>query len=376
MHKKGCTEDAVSQNHPTLIFAGGGTGGHLFPALAVADEVRAAHPRATIVFVGTRGRIESRVVPQRGYDFRTISAAGVERKLSLKNLLVPVKLVVSLLQSFFLMRRVRPDVVLGTGGYVCGPVLLASSLLGIPTVIHESNSIPGITTRLLAGRATKVFLGFEEASRRLRNPGNHQVVGTPTRHGIETARRGDGLKAFGLDRKKTTVLVFGGSHGAASLNRAILSMTKSFTDTRTQLIWQTGPGMHEDIMRQLGDTHIGWVGSFIDNMELAYAAADVVVCRAGATTIAEITRAGRAAILVPYPHAAENHQLHNAESLDRAGAARVVRDSELRHQLQSVLMNLLNNKAQRRSMAAASKRLGRPDAGRLVAEYVLQLASQ
>jgi UDP-N-acetylglucosamine--N-acetylmuramyl-(pentapeptide) pyrophosphoryl-undecaprenol N-acetylglucosamine transferase len=365
----------VSQNHPTLIFAAGGTGGHLFPALAIADEVRAINPNTAIVFVGTKERIEARVVPQSGYEFRTIWAAGVQRRLSLNNLLVPLKLVVSLIQSFFVIRRVRPNVVVGTGGYVCGPVLLAASLRGIPTVIHESNSIPGVTTRLLAGRAARVFLGFEDAAKSLKRKDNVQMVGTPTRRGLEGARRDEGIKAFGLELEKNTVLIFGGSHGASSLNRAILSMVDTFIDAGTQVIWQTGYGQLEHIRQQLGERRVGWVGSFIDSMELSYAAADVVVCRAGAMTIAEITRAGKPAILVPLPHATEDHQTHNAMSLVRSGAAEVIRDADLQLRLESVLMNLVNNKALLGSMAASSKRLGRPNAGRHVAEYLLQLAS-
>lgn len=358
------------------MFAGGGTGGHLFPALAIADEVRSASPQTRIVFVGTKDRIEARVVPDKGYELRAIWAAGVQRRLSLKNLLVPVKLAVSLIQSFFVMSRVKPDVVIGTGGYVCGPVLLAASLRGIPTVIHESNSVPGVTTRILAGRATKVFLGFEEASHRLKRKDNIEVIGTPTRKGMEEARRDEGLRTFGLVGGKNTVLIFGGSHGASSLNNAVLSMVDVLIGSGTQVIWQTGSGQYENIRKQLGERPIGWVGFFIDKMDLAYAAADVVLCRAGATTIAELARVGKPAILVPYPLAAEDHQTHNAQSLVRAGAAELLRDIDLPHRLETTLMNLVNNKAQRESMAASSKKLGRPHAGRLVAEYVLRLASE
>ena len=365
----------MSQNHPTLILAGGGTGGHLYPALAIADEVRSTDPQAAIVFVGTKDRIESRVVPQKGYELRVIWTAGVQRRLSLKNLLVPVKLAVSLIQSFFVINRVKPDVVVGTGGYVCGPVLLAASLLGIPIVIHESNSLPGITTRILAGRATKVFLGFEDAARHLKRKDNLEFVGTPTRKGFSHAGREQGLAAFSLDREKTTVLIFGGSLGASSLNKAILPMIDMLINSGTQVIWQTGSEHYDSIRGQLEDKLVGWVGPFIDNMELAYAAADVVVCRAGATTIAELTCIGKAAILVPYPFAAEDHQTYNAQSLVNAGAAEMIRDADLSQRLESVLMNIVNNKALQESMAAAGKRLGKPDAGRIVADYILQLAS-
>jgi len=205
-----------------LIIAGGGTGGHLFPALAIADEVRNLRPNATIVFIGTKGRIEARLVPQEGYPIRTIWAGGIRRTFSLSNLLVPAKILVSFVQSFFIIKQVKPDVVVGTGGYVCGPVLIAARLQGIPTVIHESNSLPGITTRLLAGSATKVFLGFEDAMIRLKRTDNNEVVGTPTRAGLLSASRDEAVRTFKLNSEKDTVLVVGGSQGAVSLNQAVL----------------------------------------------------------------------------------------------------------------------------------------------------------
>ncbi len=357
------------------MFAGGGTGGHLFPALAIADEVRNRNPQSTIVFVGTKDRIEARIVPQKGYKLHTIWTAGVQRKLSLRNFLVPLKAVVSLVQSFLVIKKVKPGVVVGTGGYVCGPVLLAAWLGGIPTVIHESNSLPGITTKLLAGRATRVFLGFKDALQHLKRKDNVEVVGTPTRTGLDEARRADGLSTFGLEPDKTTLLVFGGSLGASSLNRVVLSMMVELERSGTQIIWQTGSMHYEQIRQQIGSRHIGWVGPFIDRMEMAYAAADVVLCRAGASTIAELTRVGKPAVLVPYPFAAEDHQTQNAQSLVRAGAAEMIRDADVSTKLQAILMNILNNKAIRESMAAAGKRLNSPDAAKIIADYVLRLAT-
>jgi len=358
------------------MFAGGGTGGHLFPALAIADEVRNLNPQSSIVFVGTKDRIEARVVPQKGYKLYTIWTAGVQRKLSLRNFLVPVKLLVSIVQSFLVIGEAKPGVVIGTGGYVCGPVLFAAWLRGIPTVIHESNSLPGITTKLLAGRVTKVFLGLEDALQHLKRRDNVEVVGTPIRKGLDEARRADGLSTFGLEPDKTTLLVFGGSLGAVSLNNAVLSMMEIFERSGTQIIWQTGSSQYEQIQQQVVGKRIGWIGPFIDRMEMAYAAADVVLCRAGAITIAELTRVGKPAILVPYPFAAEDHQTRNAQSLVRAGAAEMVPDAEVPTRLQTILMNIVNNKAIRESMAAAGKRLNRPDAGKIVAHYVLRLATQ
>ncbi len=364
----------MSGNRPTFIFAGGGTGGHLYPALAVAEEVRALQPTANIVFVGTKDRIEARIVPKHGYPLHTIWAAGLRRAMSFKNLLVPLKMAVSLMQSLTLIGRLKPDAVLGTGGYVSGPVLLGALMKSVPVVIHESNSLPGRTTRLLASKAQKVFCGFEDTARRLKRKDNARVIGTPTRSGLPAANRDEACHAFGLDKKKTTVLVIGGSQGTRSLNDVILSMAGVLRDSQTQLIWQTGPGQYEEIRLALGDKKMGWIGPFIENIGHAYAAADIVLCRAGASTLAEVTRIGKPAILVPYPFAADDHQTHNAQSLVDAGAALMIRDRDLSHRLEESLASLLRNKELRASMTAASRRLGRPEAGKIVAECLLGFA--
>lgn len=205
-----------------LVFAGGGTGGHLFPAIAVADEIKERHPDAAILFVGTKGRIEATVVPARGYEFVTIWISGFRRRLSAATFLFPLKVIVSMVQSIRLLRRRRPELVIGTGGYVCGPVVCAAQLLGIPTLIQEQNSYPGVTTRMLAPRATEVHLTFEESRRYLKRQSNVLITGNPTREIIGTVRREAGASAFGIDGTKRTVLVFGGSLGASSINLSLI----------------------------------------------------------------------------------------------------------------------------------------------------------
>lgn len=351
--------------------AGGGTGGHLFPALAVADEIRRINPRAVLWFVGTKRKIEARVVPAQGYEFRTIWISGFHRSLRLENLLFPLKVLVSLVQSFFLIKQFRPDVAVGTGGYVCGPILAVASLLGIPTVVHESNSFPGVTTRMLSGRATRVFTAFDATNRWLKKTDNIERVGTPTRDSLDGASKDEASRHFGLDLKKKTVLVVGGSLGAASINKTIGRIAGVLRQQNSQLIWQTGQSDFERMKGSFEGQALGWIGAFIDRMDLAYAAADLVVSRSGATTIAELTRIGKAAILIPFPFAAADHQTFNAKALTDAGAAVLVPDRELDERLEEELIRLLNDDAKRQSMATACKSLGNPNAGKIVAEKIL-----
>jgi UDP-N-acetylglucosamine--N-acetylmuramyl-(pentapeptide) pyrophosphoryl-undecaprenol N-acetylglucosamine transferase len=363
----------VSRESPNFLLAGGGTGGHLYPALAIAEEIKALAPASKFLFVGTKGKIEARVVPQRGYPFHPIWISGLERRLTLGTLVFPLKLVVALAQSFVLLKRFRPDVVIGTGGYVCGPVLYAASLLGIPVVVHESNTYPGLTTRLLAHRATKVLVAFDQTTRWLKRKDNVERVGTPTRAELTRSRREKAIEFFRLDPNKKTVLVFGGSLGAASINDAIIGLLDELAENKAQLIWQTGQADFERVRSQVSEKIIGWVGAYIDRMEHAYAAADLVVCRSGALTIAELTRVGLPAILVPYPRAAEDHQTENARTLVHAGAAVMVNDVEIQATLGVELFQLLQDDARRNAMAEASRKFGQPDAGKDIARKILEL---
>jgi UDP-N-acetylglucosamine--N-acetylmuramyl-(pentapeptide) pyrophosphoryl-undecaprenol N-acetylglucosamine transferase len=330
------------------------------------------NPDALFLFVGTKDKIEARIVPQRGYAFTAIWISGFHRSLRVSNLLFPLKVIVSIVQSFFLMLKFRPDVAIGTGGYACGPVLYIASLLRIPTVVHESNSYPGVTTRMLSNRVTKLFTAFEATKRWLKRSENVEVVGTPTRESLGTASQEDGIKFFGLNTKKKTVLVFGGSLGAASINQAIQAMVEEVVSSGVQCIWQTGKS-DAALAETMNQKHIGWVHPFIDAMENAYAAADVVVCRAGATTLAEITRLGKPSILIPYPYAAADHQTFNARTLAEAGAAIVIADSDLPSRLKPELLSLLNDDVKRLALSEACRKLGKPDAGSVIAKKILSL---
>ncbi|MBI5463509.1 MAG: undecaprenyldiphospho-muramoylpentapeptide beta-N-acetylglucosaminyltransferase [Ignavibacteriales bacterium] len=358
---------------PRILLAGGGTGGHVFPALAIADELKKRLPIASFLFIGTRDKIEARVVPERGYAFDTIWISGFHRRLRFGNLLFPIKVAVAMIQSFFLIKKFKPDVVIGTGGYVCGPILLAASLLGVKTVIHESNSYPGVTTRLLAHRVTMVITAFDATQQWLKRTDNVVRIGTPVREALGSIPREEAARRLKIDPNKKTVLVFGGSLGAASINNAMLCITGELQNEGIQVLWQTGASDYERIARQTTVRSVSWLGAFIDRMEDAYAAADVVVCRAGALTIAELTRLGKPAILIPYPRAAGDHQTINAKVLLNAGAAKLIADSEVREKLKDAITELLADESARKHMARASRALGTPHAGAAIAETILKL---
>ena len=356
-----------------ILIAAGGTGGHVFPALAIADEIKKLRPDTEFLFIGTKGKIESRVVPQCGYLLSFIWISGFHRSLRMDNLLFPLKVIVSLVQSFFLIKRFQPDIVMGTGGYVCGPVLYVASLFGIPTVVHESNSFPGFTTRMLSPRATRIFTAFDATARWLKRKDNIELSGTPTRDVLGTVSREDGIKFFNLDPSKKTVLVFGGSLGAASINEAIRVLVKDFIDSNIQWIWQTGRS-NEMLTKEMAAIKNCRVNTFIDKMEYAYSAADVVVCRAGATTLAELTRLGKASVLIPYPYAASDHQAFNAQTLVDAGAAVMIADRDVKMKLKDVLHSIINDNKIRQKMNDASRTIGKADAGREIALRILELA--
>lgn len=360
------------------MFAGGGTGGHLFPAIAIADEIRKLQPDAAIVFIGTKEKLESTVVPRHGYKFESIWVSGLSRRKLLVNLLFPLKLAVSVLQSLALVRKYRPSAMVGTGGYVSGPAVFAAILSGVPTLIHEQNSRPGATTKLLGSRVSEVHVTYENSIRYFPRNERVRVSGNPTRASLSSPSQAEAYAYFGWvpDSLKKTVLVFGGSLGASSLNQAMLQIVDHLVNHGVRVIWQTGP---HDLakVKDAGKsypTEAIWISAFIDRMDFAYTASDIVICRAGATTLAELTLLGKPAILVPYPHAAADHQTENALVMEKAGAAAVVRDNELDRLLQETLLGLLADEVGLRMMKEQSRKLGRPEAARSIAGRVLSLA--
>ncbi len=317
-----------------IVFAGGGTGGHLFPAIAIADRItELVQNKMTvdIAFVGTKRGLEYRMRESLGYPLHLINVRGIARSLTLRNLLVPFILIGALVQSMLLLRKLSPDVVVGTGGYVSWPVLKVAAFRKIVSVLQEQNSFPGITTRRLAQRAERIYLGFERAREHLRTKGKIIVTGNPVRASVMNGSRSEAIKAFGLDPEKKTILVLGGSQGARTVNKAVLaSLEKTQLPAEYQLLWQTGKRDYKEVAAQAGRKVTDCaLFPFADRMDLVYAAADLAIARAGALTLAELTACGLPSILIPYPHAAGDHQRKNAADLVDRKMAVVIDEKDL-----------------------------------------------
>jgi len=358
-----------------LVFTGGGTGGHMYPGLSVLHELEQRVP-CTVLFVGTRRGLEASVVPQKGYAFKAVWISGLRRGRFWANLLFPVKVVVSFLQSLCILMRFRPAAAVGTGAYVSWPVMSAAGLLRVKTVILEQNEKPGLVTRVLSIFADQVHLSFESSRRFFRRQSNLHFSGNPTRGDLDRANRTDGCRIFGLDPKKKTLLVFGGSQGAKHLNHAVLrDLEPLLSDPRVQVLWATGPKWHDAVRAKVNDRS-GRVRTFpfIEDMPSAYAASDVVLCRSGAGTVAEIARVGQCAVFVPFPGAAGGHQDANALVMAEAEAAVLMRESELKPgALAQCILPLMADSRRRNEMGRKAKTFARPDAARTVAEAVANL---
>lgn len=317
-----------------IIFAGGGTGGHLYPAIAIADRiVELVKGRSTvnILFVGTKRGIEYRLRDRLGYPLRLINIRGLARSFTLKNLLVPFILVGALIRAGSLVKTFAPDLVVGTGGYVSWPVLKKASGLNIPTVLQEQNSYPGLTTRQLAPKARRVYLGFDEAREFIKTDGKIIVTGNPVRSVIHRGDRMAALKEYGLDSGKKTILILGGSQGARAINKAVIkSMARGSLPKNYQLLWQTGRRDYKDVSSQVSSKDCSCaLFPFAENMADLYAASDMVIARAGALTLAELAACALPSLLLPLPSAAGDHQRKNAREFQRNGASIVIDDHDL-----------------------------------------------
>ncbi len=358
-----------------VVIAGGGTGGHLFPGLAIAEEIEKRWP-AEIVFIGTDYGIESKVLPGTHYRLKKIWMRGLRRKITPGNLLFPLRLMISLVQCALFFLLFRPDVIIGTGGYVSGPALMAGLTLGIHTVIQEQNSYPGLVNRLLGKWVDQVHITYADSRPYFAKQPHVYLSGNPLRQNLKGVEKAQALKLFNLKSNQITLLVFGGSQGAHAINLAILECLDNLMKIpELQILWSTGQNDFELIKskcRNFADRIR--VFPFIENMAAAYAVADFVVSRAGAMTLAEITYCGLPAILIPYPFAAEGHQEFNARTLEKAGAARVILEKNLNGRvLCEAIQKLARDHQTRRAMAEASQRLARPDAARCIVNGIARL---
>ncbi|MFQ5607015.1 MAG: undecaprenyldiphospho-muramoylpentapeptide beta-N-acetylglucosaminyltransferase [Candidatus Zixiibacteriota bacterium] len=313
-----------------IIFAGGGTGGHFYPALAIARALeKALAPRVCqIRFVGSRRGIEYRQRETLGYPLELMNIRGLARSLSLRNLLFPFVLMGALIKSNSLLSSFQPHLVVGTGGYVSGPIVQRAVARGIPSAIQEQNSYPGLTTRHLAGKVDRVYLGFADAIKRLPQDSPVMTTGNPVRQEIGHGSAQAAHEMFDLNPDKKTILILGGSQGASSINGAVLSGLSDL-DESTQLLWQAGSLEYEALKEKAGSHPAVRLFAFTDRIADAYAVADLAICRAGALTVAELKASGVPALLVPYPQATANHQLMNARSVESRGAAVVIEDDQL-----------------------------------------------
>lgn len=358
-----------------VVFAGGGTGGHLYPAIAIAEALQRREPDFQCVFVGTARGLEARVIPALGYRLELVPVRGLLRKLTLSNLLVPFYLLKSVWQCLQLFKEFAPHLIVGTGGYVSGPALLAAWLSRRQFVVQEQNSFPGLVNRWWGERAARVFLSFDESKKFFRKQTHLHVVGNPVRANLAGSDRVTAAHQWNLKTDGVTLLVFGGSQGARRINELVLEILPRLSAIENfQILWATGPQNFDRCAASATTYRNVKVVPYIDDMAAAYALADVVLCRSGASTIFELTNCGLPALLVPFPFATADHQTFNARALEQAGAARVLIEKELTaEKLFAHVHELATQSPVRQAMAAAAKKLARPQAADEIVEVCLAL---
>ena len=360
-----------------IIISGGGTGGHVYPAIAIADAIKKIKPEADILFVGAEGKLEMEKVPNAGYPIKGLNITGFQRKLTFRNLLFPFKLIFSLIKANNIVRKFNPDVAVGVGGYASGPLLKMAGRNNVPTVLQEQNSYPGVTNKLLAKNANKICVAYDGMDRFF--PKEKIVLtGNPVRadffENLESKKE-EAYRHFGFDKNKKTVFVFGGSLGARTINQAMETSVELLRkNQQIQVLWQIGK-LYVDDFGKCETANLPTVKTevFIDRMDLAYAMADVVIGRAGALTISELCLVGKPAILIPSPNVAEDHQTKNAMALVEKNAAIMVHDKEAKEKMISTAIDLLNDDNKKMELTNNIKKLAKPNAAENIAKEILKL---
>jgi len=359
-----------------IIISGGGTGGHIFPAIAIANAIKLKYPNAEILFVGAEGKMEMEKVPAAGYKIVGLPIMGIQRKLTLQNLKVPFKLLYSLIKARKIIKEFKPNVVVGVGGYASGPLLKIATSMGVPALLQEQNSYPGVTNKILAKKVQKICVAYHGMEQFF--PKEKIVfTGNPVRQDIVdlTNKRAKGLAEFGLSSDKKVVLVIGGSLGARTINESIDAGLDLIGSNNMQLLWQTGKGYAEkaaESVKKYGNKGIITM-PFIASMDLAYAVADVVISRAGALSVSELCLTEKPSILVPSPNVAEDHQTKNAMALVSQNAAILVKDVNAKSELISELIKLVGNISIQEQLNHNIKSLAKPDAASQIADEVIKL---
>jgi len=359
-----------------LIISGGGTGGHIFPALAIANTFRERHPDAEILFVGAEGRMEMTRVPEAGYKIVGLNISGLQRKLTWSNLSFPIKLVVSYFKARRIIKNFKPHAVVGTGGYASGPIMLAATRSKIPSLIQEQNSYAGLTNKRLGERVHKVCVAYPGMEKYFPK-GKLIITGNPVRKdiiGLE-AKREKALLQFAFEGSVKTLLILGGSLGAKTINESVLADIDKLIDAKVQVIWQTGKVYYASVIEQVSNKDLRKIRihDFLKQMDLAYAASDVVISRAGALAISELSLAKRPTILVPSPNVAEDHQTRNAMSLVNEQAAAMIKDAEARTILIDSALKLLHDDVQCQKLSVNISKLGKPDATEQIVNEIEKL---
>ncbi len=357
------------------MISGGGTGGHIYPAISIAQSLQEMLQEVEILFVGAKGKMEMTKVPEAGFNIVGLGISGIQRSLSPSNLLFPFKVINSLAAAFKLIAKFKPDAVIGVGGYASGPLLYAATMKKIPTLIQEQNSYAGLTNKLLATRVDKICVAHEGMEKYF--PEKKLIVtGNPVRKTIllRESLHEEAHRFFGLDPDKKTILVVGGSLGARSINEMILNGYEQLADSPYQVLWQTGGYYFEEMKRRVPkkvDTIV--LKDFVREMNFAYALADVVISRAGALSIAELMLTGKASVLVPSPNVAEDHQTINAMALVERDAAILVKDAEGMQQLIPTVMELVEDDSRKEQLSENIRRMSHPDASKDIANEIIRL---
>ena len=355
-----------------FIISGGGTGGHIYPAIAIANELRSRFPKAEFLFVGAQDKMEMQKVPQAGYAIKGLWIAGLQRKLTLQNLLFPVKLLSSLLKSRAIIKSFKPDVVIGTGGFASGPLLQMANSLNIPTLIQEQNSYPGITNKLLSKKANKICVAYENLERFF--PKEKMILtGNPVRQDLIAidSKREEAIKFFNLDPSKKTLLVLGGSLGARRVNQLIEKELDFFDSQNIQIIWQCGKFYLGEYKKY--DSNNVQVLAFIDRMDLVYAAADFVISRAGASSVSELSIVGKPVLFIPSPNVAEDHQTKNAKSIVDKNGALMIKESELDENFNTIFSDLVTNEILQKQLSENIKKLAKVNATKDIVDEIVKL---
>lgn len=364
-----------------ILFAGGGTAGHINPALAVAGYIKEKHPTAEISYIGTAKKLEAKLVPEKGYDFYTIDVAGFQRSLSPKNIVKNIsavkKVITASLDCKKLLKQINPDIVVGTGGYVSGPVLKQAQKMGFKTAIHEQNAYPGMTTKMLAPNADIVMLAMPEAEKHLNIKAKPIITGNPIRSELLKISKEEARAKLGLDNRPL-ILSFGGSLGAKKVNEAVAGLIKWHNGTdKFHHIHGTGKAGYDDMLSLLSDTKLSntvEIREYITDMDVCMAAADLIICRAGAITLGELQCCGKPAVLIPSPYVAENHQYHNALTLKKTGCAELIEEKDLNgEKLIEVVEQLIENKPRLEKMSSAAKKSAILDSNQRIYEALMRL---